>query len=125
MGAEPIIVGGTGSDASRTEGSHGALRFGAHSSAVVVLRHTGSASLAQVVAVKVGDGAQVSVVSLQDWADDAVHLSNHEAVVGRAASYKHAAISFGCAVVRVDSNGHYAGPGGTGEKPGLYFADAG
>nr|WP_218855652.1 Fe-S cluster assembly protein SufD [Nocardioides daedukensis] len=122
---EPIIVDVTGSDASSTEGAHVALRFGAHSSAVVVLRHTGSASLAQVVEVNVGDGAHASVVSLQDWADDAVHLSHHEAVVGRDASYKHAAISFGGDVVRMDSNVHYAGPGGAAEMLGLYFADAG
>ena len=50
------------------------LRFGSHSRATVVLNHTGHAAMAQVVEVVVGDGAQASVVSLQDWDDDAVHL---------------------------------------------------
>ena len=72
-----------------------------------------------------GDGAQVSVISLQDWADDAVHLTAHEAQVGRDASYKHVAISFGGDVVRMDSNVRYAGPGGDAELLGLYFADDG
>jgi Fe-S cluster assembly protein SufD len=81
--------------------------------------------MAQVVEVAVGDGAQVSVISLQDWAEDAVHLSHHEASVGRDASYRHAAISFGADVVRMDSNVRYAGPGGEAELLGLYFADAG
>jgi Fe-S cluster assembly protein SufD len=123
--SEPIIVDLTGSDASVTEAGHLALRFGAHSRGVVVLNHTGSASLAQVVEVVVGDGAQVSVVSLQDWADDAVHLTHTEALVGRDATYRHAAISFGGDVVRMDANVRYAGPGGSVEMLGLYFADDG
>jgi Fe-S cluster assembly protein SufD len=123
--SEPIIVDLTGSDASVTEAGHIALRFGAHSRGVVVLNHTGSASLAQVVEVVVGDGAQVSVVSLQDWADDAVHLTHTEALVGRDATYRHAAISFGGDVVRMDANVRYAGPGGSVEMLGLYFADDG
>jgi Fe-S cluster assembly protein SufD len=122
---EPIMVDLDGEDASVTEAGHIALRFGAFSKAVVVLNHTGSSSMAQVVEVAVGDGAQVSVISLQDWAEDAVHLSHHEASVGRDASYRHAAISFGGDVVRMDSNVRYAGPGGEAELLGLYFADAG
>ncbi|WP_372729759.1 Fe-S cluster assembly protein SufD [Nocardioides sp.] len=122
---EPIVVDLSGSDAEVTEAGHVALRFGAHSKAVVVLNHTGHASLAQVVEVKVADGAQVSVISLQDWADDAVHLTHHEAKVGRDATYKHVAISFGGDVVRMDSNVSYDGPGGAAEMLGLYFADAG
>ena len=123
--AEPIMVDLDGKDVSVTEAGHIALRFGAFSKAVVVLNHTGSASMAQVVEVAVGDGAQVSVISLQDWADDVVHISHHEASVGRDASYRHVAISFGGDVVRMDSNVHYAGPGGEAEMLGLYFADAG
>ena len=123
--AEPITVDLTGEDASVTEAGHVVLRFGRHSKAVVVLNPTGHASMAQVVEVVVADGAQVSVISLQDWADDAVHLTQHEAVVGRDASYKHVAISFGGDVVRMDANVHYDGPGGEAELLGLYFADAG
>ena len=80
------------------------LRFGAHSRAIVVLNHTGSAAVAAVVEVVVGDGADVTVVSLQDWADDAVHLAHHQALVGRDATYKHVAVTFGGDVVRMDCN---------------------
>jgi Fe-S cluster assembly protein SufD len=118
-----VDVTGRGGDA--TEAGHIALRFGRHSKAVVVLNHTGHAAMAQVVEVLVGDGAEVSVVSLQDWADDAVHLTHHEAAVGRDATYKHVAVSFGGDVVRMDSNVHYDGPGGSAEMLGLYFADEG
>jgi Fe-S cluster assembly protein SufD len=123
--AEPIVVDLTGGDAEVTEAGHVALRFGRHSRATVVLNHTGHSSLAQVVEVSVGDGAQVSVISLQDWADDAVHLTHHEAKVGRDATYKHVAISFGGDVVRMDANVSYDGPGGDAELLGLYFADEG
>ena len=123
--AEPIIVHVDGKDADNTEAEHVVLRFGKFSKAVVVLRHTGSAALAQVVEIAVGDGAQVAVVSLQDWADDAAHLAHHEALVGRDASYRHVAVTFGGDVVRMDANVRYAGPGGSAEMLGLYFADAG
>ncbi|MDZ5663538.1 Fe-S cluster assembly protein SufD [Nocardioides sp. S-58] len=123
--AEPIVVDLDGTDVLVTEAGHVALRFGAHSKAIVVLNHTGSSTVAAVVEIAVGDGADVTVVSIQDWADDAVHLSHHQARVGRDASYRHAAISFGGDLVRMDANVTYDGPGGSAELLGLYFADAG
>lgn len=123
--AEPIVVDLVGQDVAVTEAGHVAMRFGAHSKAIVVLNHTGSSTVAAVVEIAVGDGADVSVVSIQDWADDAVHLSHHQARVGRDATYKHTAISFGGDVVRMDANVTYDGPGGSAELLGLYFADAG
>ncbi|GAA5149487.1 Fe-S cluster assembly protein SufD [Nocardioides marinquilinus] len=123
--AEPIAVRLHGDDVSVTEAGHIVLRFGRHSRAVVVLEHLGSSTMAQVVEVQVGDGADVTVVSLQDWADDAVHLTHHQALVGRDARYRHAAITFGGDLVRMDANVSYAGPGGSAELLGLYFADAG
>lgn len=122
---EPVVVDLVGHDAAHTEAGHLALRFGRHSRATVVLNHTGSASMAQVVEVVVGDGAEVTVVSIQDWADDAVQLTLTQARVGRDATYKHAAISFGGDLVRMDANVTYDGPGGSAELLGLYFADAG
>ena len=123
--SEPVVVDLHGKDVTVTEAGHVALRFGAHSKAIVVHNHTGSSSIAAVVEVVVGDGADVTVVSIQDWDDDAVHLAHHQALVGRDASYKHAAISFGGDVVRMDANVSYDGPGGSAELLGLYFADAG
>lgn len=123
--AEPIVVNLAGTDAENTEAGHIVLRFGNFAKAVVVLRHTGSAALAQVVEIAVGDSAQVSVVSLQEWADDAAHLTHTEALVGRDAEYKHTAITFGGDIVRMDANVRYSGPGGSAEMLGLYFADEG
>jgi Fe-S cluster assembly protein SufD len=95
------------------------------SRAVVVLDHRGSATYADNVELVVGDGASLSVVSLQDWADDAVHASHHYATLGRDARLRHTAVSLGGSVVRLGTEVRYDGPGGDAELTGLYFADAG
>ncbi len=105
--------------------THVLIRAEKFSQAVVVLDHDGDALLDETVEIVVEDGAHLTVVSVQDWSDDAVHLSHHQARVGRDATYKHAAISFGGDVVRMDANVTYDGPGGSAELLGLYFADAG
>ena len=75
-----------------------------HSRATIVLRHEGSAQFAQNVEIIVRDGANLTVVSLQRWDDDAVHVASHQAVVERDATLRHTVVSLGGAVVR--------GPGG-------------
>ena len=95
------------------------------SRAVVVLDYRGSATYADNVELVVGDGASLSVVSLQDWADDAVHLTYHYATLGRDARLRHAAVTLGGNLVRLAPSVRYAAPGGDAELTGLYFADAG
>jgi Fe-S cluster assembly protein SufD len=92
---------------------------------VVVLEHTGSATYADNVEIVVGDGGSLSVVSMQSWADDAVHLSHHHAQLGRDARLAHTAVTLGGSVVRLAPSVRYAGPGGDAVLRGLYFADAG
>lgn len=92
--------------------------------AVVVLDHTGSATYADNVEFAVGDGAALTVVSVDDWADDAVHVSQQSIRVGRDARFKSINISFGGDLVRVSSEARFAAPGGDVEMLGLYFADA-
>jgi Fe-S cluster assembly protein SufD len=65
------------------------------------------------------------VVSVQDWGDDAVHHSTQHAKVGRDATLRHVAVSFGGDLVRHDATAEYAGPGGSVDMLGLYFADEG
>jgi Fe-S cluster assembly protein SufD len=117
-----VVVTGT---AGKRSNAHHVLEVGTHANVTFVLEHRGSGIHAGNLEVIVGDGANVSVISLQDWDDDAVHVGQHEARIGRAASYRHVTISFGGDVVRLNSNVHYDGPGGEAEMLGLYFADAG
>ena len=123
--AEPVRVKVHGNGAGRRSNAHYVLEAGRHSKALVVLDHTGSADHTGNLEVIVGDGAELTVVSLQRWDDDAVHLGQHEALVGRDATYKHIAVTLGGSIVRVNSNVRYAGPGGDATLLGVYFADAG
>jgi len=93
--------------------------------AVVVLDHAGSATYADNVEIVVGDGAKLTVVSVQDWADDAVHLSHHFIRVGRDATVRSVIVTFGGDLVRIYPQVSYAGPNGEVELLGLYFADDG
>jgi Fe-S cluster assembly protein SufD len=93
--------------------------------AVVVLDNAGEAVLAENVEILVGESAQVTVVTLQDWADDARHVASHFARVGRDARLKHVVVSLGGSVVRVNPAVTLAGSGAEGELLGVYFADAG
>ena len=121
--AEPVVLRFTGTGG--TSYGHVVVDAKPFSRAVVVLDHSGSATHAGGVEVRVGDSADVTVVSLQDWDDDSVHLSAQAAVVGRDARFKHVVVSLGGDLVRLSPTVRYSGPGGTAELLGLVFADAG
>jgi Fe-S cluster assembly protein SufD len=104
---------------------HLVVDVAANARGVVVLEYTGSATYADNVELVVGDGASLAVVSLQDWASDAVHLSYHHALLGKDASLTHTAVTLGGGVVRMAPSVRYGGAGGDAELRGLYFADAG
>lgn len=104
---------------------HQVIELGAFAEAVVVIDHTGDAVLAANVDYVLGDGAKLTVVSVQDWAENAVHVAQHNALVGRDASFKSVVVTFGGDVVRIHPRVSYAAPGGEAELFGLYFTDAG
>jgi Fe-S cluster assembly protein SufD len=122
---EPVVVTFTGHGVETAAAGHLLVKVGRHASATVVLRFLGSATLAENVEIVVGDGARLTYVTVQDWADDAVHHSTQRALVGRDADLKHVAVSFGGDLVRHDVTATYGGPGGSVEMLGLYFADEG
>jgi Fe-S cluster assembly protein SufD len=104
--------------------SHLLVEAERHAEAVVVIDHRGRALLDQTVEIVVGDGAQLTVVSVQDWADGAVHASSHRAIIGRDAKLKHVVVTFGGDVVRLTPDATFTAEGGEVEMVGLYFADA-
>ncbi|MGH3321707.1 MAG: Fe-S cluster assembly protein SufD [Streptosporangiaceae bacterium] len=110
---------------------HGGTAYGhlvidveAFAQAVVILDHGGSVTYADNVEFVVGDSASLTVVSLQDWAEDAVHVSHHHARLGRDARFKGFVVTLGGDLVRLCPSLRYDGPGGQAEMYGLYFADA-
>jgi len=122
--ADAVRVSLTGAAGLRSNG-HLVIEAGRHSRATVVVDHVGSGQHAGNIEIVVGDGADLTVVSLQRWDDDAIHLGQHDAKVGRDARFKHVAVSLGGKVVRVNANVEFAGPGGDATLFGIYFADAG
>jgi Fe-S cluster assembly protein SufD len=104
---------------------HTVFSIGDFAEAVLVLDHTGDAVRAANVEFQVGDGAKLTVVSVQDWDDTAVHCSQHNALVGRDATFKSVVVTFGGDVVRLHPRVSYTGPGGEAELYGLYFTDNG
>jgi Fe-S cluster assembly protein SufD len=123
--AEPTWVTVRGQGTAEAAFGHTVVEVGAHARATVVIEHVGSATYAENVEFVVGDGAQLAVVSLHDWAGDTVHLSHHGLLVGRDARVTHTVVSLGGDLVRLAPSVRYGGPGGDAELRGLYFADAG
>ncbi len=93
--------------------------------AVVVIDQRGSGTYADNVEFVVGDAARLTVVSIADWADDAVHVSSHHATLGKDAVLRHVAVTLGGDLVRLTARARFDGPGGDAELLGLYFADDG
>ncbi|MFE4373842.1 Fe-S cluster assembly protein SufD [Streptomyces sp. NPDC056835] len=104
---------------------HQIIELGAFAEAVVVIDHTGDGVLAANVDYLIGDGAKLTVVSVQDWDDKAVHVAQHNALVGRDASFKSVVVTLGGDLVRLQPRVRYAGTGGEAELFGLYFTDRG
>jgi Fe-S cluster assembly protein SufD len=108
-----------------TSYGHQVIDVGSFAEAVVVLDHTGDATLAANVEYLIGDGARLTVVSVQDWDDTAVHVAQHTALIGRDAVFKSVVVTFGGDLVRLHPRVVYGAPGGEAELFGLYFTDRG
>jgi Fe-S cluster assembly protein SufD len=119
----PVTLGLSGTGSEDVVWGQLVVEVGAFAQATVVLDHTGLAKYAGGVAVLVGDGAQVNLVSVQDWAPGAVHGAQYDAVIGRDATFSQVVVTLGGDLVRLVSNVQYAGPGGTAELFGVYFSD--
>lgn len=117
-----VLVTGSGEEASAQHIVIVAERF---SKSVVILDHQGTAIVSENVEIIVEDGAQLTVISLQEWNDNAVHASSQQAKLGRDAKFKHIVVSLGGDLVRVTPSARFTAPGGEAEMFGLYFADAG
>ena len=125
QGDQPTVVSVRGESTEGAAFGHTLIEVGANARAAIVLDYSGSATYADNVEIVVGDGAALTVVSLQDWNDDAVHVAHHYAVLGKDARLQHTAVTLGGGVVRLAPSVRYGGPGGDAELLGAYFADAG
>ncbi|TAJ46141.1 MAG: Fe-S cluster assembly protein SufD [Herbiconiux sp.] len=106
-------------------GAHIVIEAVPNSKGTVILEQSGDANLTENVEIVVGANAQLTVVTVQEWNDSAIHLSSHFARVGRDASLKHVIVSLGGSVVRINPSIHLVEQGASIDSFGLYFADAG
>ncbi|WP_158889963.1 Fe-S cluster assembly protein SufD [Amycolatopsis anabasis] len=123
--SKPTTITLTGPGEGHTAYGHVQVRAEAFAEAAIVLDHVGSGTYADNVEFVIGDGAKLTVVSVQDWADDAVHVSEQHLKLGRDATLKHIVVTLGGDLVRVSPTATFADRGGDVEMLGLYFADAG
>jgi Fe-S cluster assembly protein SufD len=122
--SEPLLVRLSGASADDLVWGHIVVRLAHHAKATVVFEHSGSARYSATTSVLVGDNAQLDLVSLQLWDDDAVHLGQVGVRIGRDARVRTFQASLGGDLVRINENFSYDGPGGELEAYGLYFVDA-
>ncbi|MBA2550169.1 MAG: Fe-S cluster assembly protein SufD [Nocardioidaceae bacterium] len=122
---KPTTISLKGLDAEKAGAGHVVITAEPFSRSTVVLDYSGSATWVDNVEIVLGDGAQLTFLSVQDWDDDAVHVTSQHASIGRDAALRHVAVTFGGDLVRFSASCDYTGPGGEIDMLGLYFADAG
>ncbi|MER0092391.1 Fe-S cluster assembly protein SufD [Corynebacterium sp. KPL2838] len=122
---DPITITYTGKGEDVTSFGATSIEVGHHAEATVVLKYVGSGTHADNVEFIIGDGAHLTVIVDVDWENDAVHLSNQVAQVGRDAVLRHNSAIFGGEVVRIVPRVNFTAPGGDAELLGVYFADSG
>jgi Fe-S cluster assembly protein SufD len=125
-GDERLVVGiDRATIGSHPRAAHTVITAKKNSHGHVVLRSSGMAHLVENLEIVVEEGAQLTVVSLQEWDDESLHLASQFAQVGRDAQLTHIVVTLGGSVVRVNPSVHLSGEGAHGDLFGLYFADAG
>jgi Fe-S cluster assembly protein SufD len=93
------------------------------SKSTLVINHTGSGSLAELLEVQVADESDLTLVSIQNLDDDAVITSSQFAKLGRGSRFKHIVVSIGGKTIRVVPSVSFAGEGAEVEMLGAYFAN--
>lgn len=101
------------------------VKVGRFAKATIVLEQVGTVTLADNIEVVVGDGAQLTLVTVADWDAEAVQAQHVKFRVGKDARVQHVQVALGGSLVRQFTSVEYAGRGGDAELWGLYFADAG
>ena len=121
----PVVLRLSGTGAGEVVWGHVVLDIAEQARATVVLEHSGSAHYAACVSVLVGDGAQLQLVQVQDWASDTLHVAHVASRLGRDARLLSTQVSLGGDLVRITETVDFEGPGGDVELRGVSFADGG
>ena len=123
--SEPVVVTVTGRGEGVTSFGAVVVDVADGADAVVAIRYTGTGTHADNLEFIVGDNARLTVIVDADWDTGAVHLSGQHVVLGRDATLRYSAATFGGDVVRMVPRVKFTAPGGDAELLGVYFADDG
>jgi Fe-S cluster assembly protein SufD len=121
---EPVIirVAGQGAEAAA---ARTVVKVGAFAQITLILEQVGRATVADNIEVVIGDGAQLTFVTLAEWDAGSVQAQHVKFRVGKDARVNHVQVALGGDLIRQFTSVEYAGRGGEAELWGLYFADAG
>lgn len=118
---EPIVVHLTGQGALSY--GHIDVRLGRHAKATVVVVHDTTVDASGSIVTELGDGAELTMLSIVDGAADHVQLWQWHTSVGRDARFVGSVVTLGGRIVRIMPSVTYAGPGGSAELLGAFLAD--
>jgi Fe-S cluster assembly protein SufD len=122
---DPVKVVVRGRDVDDVSFGHLLVEVGPHARATVVVDYLGTGVYADNLEIRLADGAQLTLVSLQAWDDDAVHVSGHHLHVGRDAQLTEVVVTLGGDLVRIAPTVTFDGPGAQAKLYGLFFTDPG
>ena len=109
---------------SAPRAAHTVVEVADGATATLILQNSGPAHLSENVEFLLGANADLTVVSVQEWDDDALHAAAHFAKLADGARLKHVAVTLGGGVVRLNPSAHLVGARSEAELFGAYFADA-
>jgi Fe-S cluster assembly protein SufD len=118
----PAVIRLVGDGAEGLAFGHTFIEVGQFAEATLVLEQVGSTTLADNVEVAVDDGGRLTLVTVADWAPDAVQAQHVKFRLGRDARVVHVQVALGGDLVRQYTSVEYTGRGGEAELYGLYFA---
>jgi Fe-S cluster assembly protein SufD len=123
--AEPILLGRTQGSLDSAEFSRVLIRLENHARATVIIENTGDTHLAEDLEISLAPGANLTLVSLQEWESKSIHAGRQHAVVDRDATFKSIVVTIGGSLVRLLPTVEFAAPGASCELLGVYFATSG
>jgi Fe-S cluster assembly protein SufD len=117
----PVVVHLRGSG----PGSYGQIEVttGRFSKATVVLVHDTSLDVSGSIIVSLGDGSELTVLSVIDGSADHAQMWQWPTTIGRDARFVGACITIGGSRVRVCPSVSYRAPGGSAELLGAFLAE--
>lgn len=121
----PIFLSRGAGSLGSAELSRVQIRIESHARATVIIENSGDTHLAEDLEISVAPGANLTLVSLQEWDSQTIHAARHHAIVDRDATFKSIVVTVGGSMVRLLPTVDFVAPGASCELLGLYFATSG